>query len=217
RGRTPAGVHAAVAGPPVDPVRGEHPAIRASPGDHEGGAAADQGAGPRGPRSLQLGGRPAAVCLRDPRPLASHGQGPCGDDRGFSRRAGETVRPVVAGERLRAEVIDGRRSPDRRGTSRTADRAVHAGTDRRGATRRLLNEKVQAQVEIRSDRPIVVTMRPGAVKAMGPARGMMTVTEVPVTLDPSSIRETFVRLERPQVQDIDLSTADIIVSAGRGI
>src|SRR5204862_5206582 len=271
----------------------------------------------------QLGGRPAAVCLRDPRPLASHGQGPCGDDRGFSRRAGETVRPVVAGERLRAEVIDGRRSPDRRGTSRTADRAVHAGTDRRGApalagprgraqrsdrgarprrsgdrvpprrlharrppprpprprrihgdgyvqalrgtvestkprvilvahtsqgydfapalagtmdlppvtnclavdlegdrlvaTRRLLNEKVQAQVEIRSDRPVVVTMRPGAVKAMGPAQGMMTVTDVPVTLDPSSIRETFVRLERPQVQDIDLSTADIIVSAGRGI
>src|SRR5207237_405946 len=64
RGRTPAGVHAAVAGPPVDPVRGEHPAIRAAPGDHEGGAAADQGAGPRGPRSLQLGGRPAAVSLR---------------------------------------------------------------------------------------------------------------------------------------------------------
>ena len=95
--------------------------------------------------------------------------------------------------------------------------AVDLEGDRLVATRRLLNEKVQAQVEIRSDRPIVVTMRPGAVKAMGPARGMMTVTEVPVTLDPSSIRETFVRLERPQVQDIDLSTADIIVSAGRGI
>ena len=95
--------------------------------------------------------------------------------------------------------------------------AVDLEGDRLVATRRLLNEKVQAQVEIRSDRPIVVTMRPGAVKAMGPARGMMTVTDVPVTLDPSSIRETFVRLERPQVQDIDLSTADIIVSAGRGI
>src|SRR5256884_889145 len=94
--------------------------------------------------------------------------------------------------------------------------AVDLEGDRLVATRRLLNEKVQAQVEIRSDRPIVVTMRPGAVQAMGPARGMMTVTEVPGTLDPSSIRETFVRLERPQVQDIDLSTADIIVSAGRG-
>src|SRR5437660_8015057 len=95
--------------------------------------------------------------------------------------------------------------------------AVDLEGDRLVATRRLLNEKVQAQVEIRSHRPIVVTMRPGVVKGMGPAQRMMTVTEVPVTLDPSSIRETFVRLERPQVQDIDLPTADIIVSAGRGI
>jgi len=89
--------------------------------------------------------------------------------------------------------------------------------DRLVATRRLLNEKVQAKVEIRSERPIVVTMRPGAEKPMGPARGMMTVTTVPVSIDPSAVREKFVRLERPQVQDIDLSGADIIVSAGRGI
>jgi len=34
--------------------------------------------------------------------------------------------------------------------------------DRLVATRRLLNEKVQAKVEIHSERPIVVTMRPGA-------------------------------------------------------
>ena len=85
------------------------------------------------------------------------------------------------------------------------------------ATRRLLNEKVQAQVEIRSERPIVVTLRPGSVKAMGPARGLMKVTEVSVSIDPAAIRETFIRMERPQVQDIDLSGADIIVSAGRGI
>src|SRR2546428_13091759 len=45
----------------------------------------------------------------------------------------------------------------------------------------------------------------------------MTVTDVPVSIDPSAVREKFVRLERPQVQDIDLSGADIIVSAGRGI
>src|SRR5207247_983721 len=89
--------------------------------------------------------------------------------------------------------------------------------DRLVATRRLLNEKVQAKVEIHSERPIVVTMRPGAEKPMGPGRGMMTVTAVPVVIEPSAIRETFLRLERPQVQDIDLSGADIIVSAGRGI
>jgi electron transfer flavoprotein alpha subunit len=95
--------------------------------------------------------------------------------------------------------------------------AVEFAGDRLVATRRLLNEKVQAQVEIRSERPIVVTMRPGAEKPMGPAVGIMKVTAVPVTIDPSTVREKFVRLERPQVQDIDLSGADIIVSAGRGI
>ena len=95
--------------------------------------------------------------------------------------------------------------------------ALDVEADRLVATRRLLNEKVQAQVEIRSERPIVVTMRPGSEEPMGPARGMMTVTAVPITLDASAIREKFLRLERPQVQDIDLSAADIIVSAGRGI
>jgi electron transfer flavoprotein alpha subunit len=95
--------------------------------------------------------------------------------------------------------------------------AVDFAGDRLVATRRLLNEKVQAQVEIRSERPIVVTMRPGAEKPMAPSGGTRTVTAVPVTIDPSKVREKFVRLERPQVEDIDLSGADIIVSAGRGI
>src|SRR6266705_827868 len=36
------------------------------------------------------------------------------------------------------------------------------------ATRRLLNEKVQADVEIASSRPIVATVRPGTAKAAGP-------------------------------------------------
>jgi electron transfer flavoprotein alpha subunit len=85
------------------------------------------------------------------------------------------------------------------------------------ALRRILNEKVQEEVEFRSDRPIVVTMRPGSTQAQGTGRGMMNVTAVPVSIDPSALRVTFVRLERPQVQDIDIAGADIIVSAGRGI
>src|SRR3989440_12774813 len=94
--------------------------------------------------------------------------------------------------------------------------ALDVEGDRIIATRRLLNEKVQAQVEIRSERPIVVTVRPGAEKPVGPARGTMTGTDVPASIDPSAVREKLVRLERPQVQDIDLSAADIIVSPGRG-
>jgi electron transfer flavoprotein alpha subunit len=60
-------------------------------------------------------------------------------------------------------------------------------------------------------------MRPGATSAQSTGRGVMMVTEVPVSIDPSAVRVTFVRTERPEVQDIDLSSADIIVSAGRGI
>ncbi|HTD81135.1 MAG TPA: electron transfer flavoprotein subunit alpha/FixB family protein [Thermoplasmata archaeon] len=85
------------------------------------------------------------------------------------------------------------------------------------AARRILNEKVQAEVEVRSDRPIVVTMRPGATPPQGTGRGRMSVTEVPVSIDPATVRVTFVRMERPEVADIDLASADVIVSAGRGI
>src|SRR5207244_9159534 len=71
-------------------------------------------------------------------------------------------------------------------------------------------------VEIASSRPIVATVRPGSVKPAGPAAGG-TVTTMPVRIDPSQVRTRFLSIERPQVQDIDIAGADIIVSAGRGI
>ncbi len=89
--------------------------------------------------------------------------------------------------------------------------------DRFVATRRILGEKVQAEFEITSDRPIVATVRPGAVKPMGTARGMMQAIATPVSIDAAAIRTKFVRIERPETEDIDLSGAEIIVSAGRGI
>src|SRR5213593_1158243 len=86
--------------------------------------------------------------------------------------------------------------------------------ERMVATRRLLNEKVEA--EIASSRPIVATLRPGAAKAAGPAPGGI-VTSTTVRIDGSKVRTRFLSIERPQVQDIDIAGADIIVSAGRGI
>ncbi|HEX9339647.1 MAG TPA: electron transfer flavoprotein subunit alpha/FixB family protein [Thermoplasmata archaeon] len=88
--------------------------------------------------------------------------------------------------------------------------------DRLIATRRLLNEKVQAEVEIGSDRTIVVTLRPGSVKPASPAAGG-AVTPTTIAVDATKIRTRFERIERPTVQDIDLAAADVIVSAGRGI
>jgi electron transfer flavoprotein alpha subunit len=95
--------------------------------------------------------------------------------------------------------------------------ALQLDGERLVATRRILNEKVQEEFEITSGRPIVVTVRPGGIKAMGTARGMAQVTEASVSIDSSAVRIKFVRLERPETEDIDLAGADIIVSAGRGI
>jgi electron transfer flavoprotein alpha subunit len=84
------------------------------------------------------------------------------------------------------------------------------------ATRRVLNEKIQGEFEIASERPFVVTLRPGSVKPAEPAAGGK-VTPVAASVDASRIRTKFLGLERPQVSDIDIAGADVIVSAGRGI
>src|SRR3989442_3583827 len=92
--------------------------------------------------------------------------------------------------------------------------ALRFDGERIAAIRRLLNEKVQAEVEIASSRPIVATVRPGAAKAAGPAPGG-TVTSTTVRIDGSKVRTRFLSIERPQVQDIDISVAAIIVYSGR--
>ena len=84
------------------------------------------------------------------------------------------------------------------------------------ATRRLLNEKVQGEFEVASDRPYVVTLRPGSTKPAEPAPGGK-VTPTPAAVDASKVRTKFLSIERPQVSDIDIAAADVIVSAGRGI
>jgi electron transfer flavoprotein alpha subunit len=82
--------------------------------------------------------------------------------------------------------------------------------------RRLLNEKVQGEFEVSSEKPYVVTMRPGTTKPAEPSPGGK-VTPAPAAVDASKIRAKFLGIERPQVADIDIAAADIIVSAGRGI
>lgn len=88
--------------------------------------------------------------------------------------------------------------------------------DKLVVVRRLLNEKVQGEFELSSDRPYVVTLRPGTTKPAEPSPGG-SVTPVPIALDAAKIGEKFLAIERPQVSDIDITAADVIVSAGRGI
>ncbi len=88
--------------------------------------------------------------------------------------------------------------------------------DKLVVVRRLLNEKIQGEFELSSEKPYVVTLRPGTAKPAEPVAGGK-VTPAPVNLDPSQVRTKFLGIERPQVSDIDIAAADVIVSAGRGI
>jgi len=85
------------------------------------------------------------------------------------------------------------------------------------ATRKLLNDKVVVQLEVESDRSFVATVRPATYKAAAPLPTPTAVRSIPVTIDTARLGTTFVAYEKPQVQDIDISQADIVVSAGRGI
>ncbi|MBI4415614.1 MAG: electron transfer flavoprotein subunit alpha/FixB family protein, partial [Euryarchaeota archaeon] len=83
-------------------------------------------------------------------------------------------------------------------------------------SRKILNDKIAMDLEARSERPYVVTLRLGSAKPARPAeRG--TVTPIRVSVDPAKNGRTFLGYEKPQVQDIDIAAADIVVSAGRGI
>jgi electron transfer flavoprotein alpha subunit len=84
------------------------------------------------------------------------------------------------------------------------------------AFRRMLNDKIAVELEVRSDRPYIATLRPGSVKP-APPTGSGAVTEVPVSIDAAKNGRTFLGYEKPQVQDIDIASSDIVVSAGRGI
>ena len=85
------------------------------------------------------------------------------------------------------------------------------------ATRKILNDKIVAQVELSSDRPYVATIRPAAVKAAEPLPSSTPIISIRVAMDASRLGTKFLRYEKPEVQDIDIATADIVVSAGRGI
>ena len=85
------------------------------------------------------------------------------------------------------------------------------------AARKILNDKLLEEVEVSSDRPYIATVRAASVKASDPLPTPAAITKVDVSIDGSKLGARFVRYEKPQVQDIDISAADIVVSAGRGI
>ena len=85
------------------------------------------------------------------------------------------------------------------------------------ATRKILNDKLDVEFEVKSERPYIVTLRPGSAKPAAPGGAPGAVSPISVAVDAARNGRTFLGFEKPQVQDIDIGGADIIVSAGRGI
>lgn len=95
------------------------------------------------------------------------------------------------------------------------DLALQGGTF--VASRKILNDKIAVELAVTSDRPYLATLRPGSAKPAGIAPTPGPVTPVSVSIDAAKNGRTFLGLEKPQVQDIDIAAADKVVSAGRGI
>ncbi len=85
------------------------------------------------------------------------------------------------------------------------------------ATRKILNDKMAVELSVTSEKPYLVTLRPGSAKPAGPADASGPITPVAVDVDAAKNGRTFLGYEKPQVQDIDIASADVVVSAGRGI
>jgi electron transfer flavoprotein alpha subunit len=82
------------------------------------------------------------------------------------------------------------------------------------AVRSFYGGKVHAELEFAADRPVLLLLRP-TTWAPAEAPGDPTVTELAVTPGPSRARHVdFVEVES---SDVDITTADFLLSIGRGI
>jgi electron transfer flavoprotein alpha subunit len=83
-------------------------------------------------------------------------------------------------------------------------------------TRMGYNGKVAVELAVEHDGPCFVTLRPAAFQAAEPS-GQAPVRYVEVDLSSLEIPREVLGYEKPETEDIDISEADVIVAAGRGI
>ncbi len=79
------------------------------------------------------------------------------------------------------------------------------------------NGKVLVELELSGKAPFVATLRPGVARAGEAAANPGQISAVSVQVDPSHIHRRAVGYERPETGDVDITQAEVIVAAGRGI
>ena len=84
-------------------------------------------------------------------------------------------------------------------------------------TRRVLNEKIAVDLEMSGAQRYIVTIRASTFKPAERGGSGAHVSKMAAQIDPTKIIRKVLGLEKPQVADVDISAADVIVAVGRGI
>jgi electron transfer flavoprotein alpha subunit len=85
------------------------------------------------------------------------------------------------------------------------------------AVRPMFGGSYHVAIELRTERPYVVSFQRGVFPAPKPAAGSAEVIHVPVEIEVDSLRCKVVGTVDPPEGDVDITKAEIIVSVGRGI
>jgi len=84
-------------------------------------------------------------------------------------------------------------------------------------TRRILNEKIAVDLELGGAPRYIVTIRAATFKPAEKGGAGAQIHKVAVQIDTARIIRKVIGIERPQVADVDITAADVIVAVGRGI
>ena len=95
--------------------------------------------------------------------------------------------------------------------------AFHMDGGKAVFTKQMFNAKLFSDVTPSGDGPYLVSLQSAAFSADDAASGSATVREGSVTLDASMIKSESEAPFQEEAGDVDLSSADLIVSVGRGI
>jgi electron transfer flavoprotein alpha subunit len=85
------------------------------------------------------------------------------------------------------------------------------------ASRQIYSYKINSVVSFKNSDRVVLTIRAGSFQfsPVGDAKG--TITNEPCPIDEGKLRKRFIKYVEAEKGDVDVSSADIIVSIGRGI
>jgi electron transfer flavoprotein alpha subunit len=84
-------------------------------------------------------------------------------------------------------------------------------------TRRVLNEKIAVDLEFGGAPKYIVTIRAATFKPAEKGGAGAQVQKVPIQIDVAKIIRKVIGVEKPQVADVDIAAADVVVAVGRGI